>query len=181
MANDRTAVPFEPFFGGFVLETLTIGMYGESRNAIREYIQNAYDSVRHAIEDLAILGPDAGIIEITLATDSNSLSIRDNGAGLGANRAVKVLTRIGASRKDHRKNAGFRGIGRLAGIAFSDTITFTTKAKGENVATTVIFDGRALREAMAPAAASRKSRYGFGEEARRSIQKRCWRCRRAFL
>ena len=35
MANKQTPVAFEPFFGGFVLETLTIGMYGEARNAIR--------------------------------------------------------------------------------------------------------------------------------------------------
>ena len=157
MANDRTAVPFEPFFGGFVLETLTIGMYGEARNAIREYIQNAFDSVQRAIEELAILRPGAGLIEIKLAADHNGLTIRDNGAGSGVRSAVKTLTRIGASSKNHRKNAGFRGIGRLAGIAFSDTITFTTKARGERVATTVVFDGKAMREAMAPSAASRKS------------------------
>ena len=157
MANDRTAVPFEPFFGGFVLETLTIGMYGEARNAIREYIQNGFDSVQRAIEDLAILRPGAGLIEIKLAADRNALTIRDNGAGLGAKSAVKTLTRIGASSKNYRKNAGFRGIGRLAGIAFSDTITFTTKARGERVATSVVFDGKAMREAMAPGAASRKS------------------------
>ena len=157
MASDRTAVPVEPFFGGFVLETLTVGMYGEARNAIREYIQNAFDSVQRAIEDLAILQSGAGLIEIILAADHNGLTIRDNGAGLGAKSAVKTLTRIGASNKNHRKNAGFRGIGRLAGIAFSDTITFATKARGEHVVTTVVFDGKTMRPAMAPDAASRKS------------------------
>ena len=38
MPPNETPVAVHPFFGGFVLETLTIGMYGESRNAIREYI-----------------------------------------------------------------------------------------------------------------------------------------------
>ena len=48
MANNQTRVEFEPYFGGFVLETLTIGMYGEARNAIREYIQNGFDSIQRA-------------------------------------------------------------------------------------------------------------------------------------
>ena len=157
MTSDRTPVSFEPFFGGFVLETLTIGMYGEARNAIREYIQNGFDSVQHAIEDLAILSPGDGLIAIELSADHNGLRIRDNGAGLRAKSAVKILTRIGASGKNHHKNAGFRGIGRLAGIVFSDTVTFRTKARGEREETTVIFDGKAMREAMTPGAASRKS------------------------
>lgn len=41
-----TPVEINPFFGGFVLETLTIGLYGEARSAIREYLQNGLDGVR---------------------------------------------------------------------------------------------------------------------------------------
>ena len=41
---DAKPLKIQPYFGGFVLETLTVGMYGESRNAIREYIQNGFDS-----------------------------------------------------------------------------------------------------------------------------------------
>ena len=135
---DQTPVPFEPFFGGFVLETLTIGMYGEARNAIREYIQNGFDSVQRAIDELKILRAGEGLIEIELAADKKSLVIRDNGAGLPVKSAATILTRVGASGKSHRKNAGFRGIGRLAGIVFSNTVTFTTKAKGEREQTTVV-------------------------------------------
>ena len=80
MANSQTPVSFEPFFGGFVLETLTIGMYGEARNAIREYIQNSFDSVQRAIDELDILPPGGGLIEIDLAADGKTLTIRDNGA-----------------------------------------------------------------------------------------------------
>ena len=109
MANKQTPVAFEPFFGGFVLETLTIGMYGEARNAIREYIQNGFDSVQRAIDELNILPADGGLIEIEMAEDHNSLTIRDNGAGLPVKTAATVLTRVGASSKSHRKNAGFRG------------------------------------------------------------------------
>ena len=36
---DAKPLKIQPYFGGFVLETLTVGMYGESRNAIREYMK----------------------------------------------------------------------------------------------------------------------------------------------
>jgi hypothetical protein len=64
MATDATPVALEPFFGGFIIETLTcaIGMYGEARNAIREYIQNSFDSVQRAIEELGTLRPGEGLI-----------------------------------------------------------------------------------------------------------------------
>ena len=157
MTTNQSPVTFEPFFGGFVLETLTIGMYGEARNAIREYIQNGFDSVQRAIDELKILHAGDGQIEIELAADRESLTIRDNGAGLNVKAAAEVLTRVGASTKNHRKNAGFRGIGRLAGIVFSDTVTFRTKAKGEHEQTTVIFDAKSMRAAMVPGKGSEKS------------------------
>ncbi len=165
MTDNQTPVPFEPFFGGFVLETLTIGMYGEARNAIREYIQNGFDSIQRAIEDLNLLRPGEGLIEIELAPDKKTLIIRDNGAGLSVKTAATVLTRVGASSKNHRKNAGFRGIGRLAGIVFSNTVTFTTKAKGEREQTTVVFKAKAMRTAMAPGRGSSKSAEALLQES----------------
>lgn len=142
-------VGFTPYFGGFILETLTIGMYGEARSAIREYIQNGFDAIQRA-RDLKHLAKDAGKITITMAADKKSLIIRDDGAGLPAISAVQTLTRIGASSKKHTKNAGFRGIGRLAGIVFCDKLTFITKAKGERKQTMVVFDAKAMRAAMSP-------------------------------
>ena len=157
MPDDRSNVAFEPFFGGFVLETLTIGMYGETRNAIREYIQNGFDAIQRAINDLEILPAGKGVIEIELGSDRNSLTIRDNGAGLPMKSAAATLTRVGASNKSHVKNAGFRGIGRLAGIVFSDRVTFKTKARGERQETIVVFEAKSMREAMVPGKGSTKS------------------------
>lgn len=142
-------VPFKPHFGAFVLETLTLGMYGESRNAIREYIQNSFDSLRQAISDRLISETDAKV-EITLDADRNGLTIRDNGIGLRTENSVSVLASVGASNKDYRRNAGFRGIGRLAGIVFCDTLEFKTKAAGQNRRTVVTFDAKKLREKMSP-------------------------------
>ena len=157
MVSEQTSAKVDPYFGGFVLETLTIGMYDEPRNSIREYIQNAFDSIQKAIYELKILSAGQGRIDIELSGDHRSLTIRDNGAGIPAKVAVDVLTHIGASTKDHRRNAGFRGIGRLSGIVFSDTVTFTTKAKGERRQTTVVFDAKAMRAGMSPGRGSARS------------------------
>jgi hypothetical protein len=137
-----------PFIGSYVLETLTTGMYGESRNALREYVQNSFDAIRSAVA-AGLMTLDVGRIDVLLA-GPNSLVIQDNGVGLGSASAWGTLTAIGASKKDRKRDAGFRGIGRLAGIAFCDRLSFTTKAAGENVETTVTFDCLALREGMSP-------------------------------
>ncbi len=149
MKNKVENRSFQPHFGAFVLETLTMGMYGESRNAIREYVQNSFDSIRQAVRE-GQLDSDQMRVEITLNTVVGEMVIRDNGGGLKASSAVDVLVAIGASRKDFRKNAGFRGIGRLAGIVFCDQLTFSTKAKGESKCTTVIYDAKLLRELLEP-------------------------------
>ena len=146
-------IKIEPYFGGFVLETLTIGMYGESRNALREYVQNAFDSIRRAHRKSGGQLTE-GLIKITMGSDKESLSIRDNGSGLPRGSAVKILTSIGASGKDYKREAGFRGIGRLSGIVFSNQMVFATKAAGEDVITEVTFDAKGMREAMKPDSAS---------------------------
>lgn len=151
--NNPQELKIEPFFGGFVLETLTVGMYGESRNAIREYIQNGFDSIQKATKT-RLLDDDEGLIKIEMGEDKDSLVIRDNGTGISEKNANSILTRVGASTKDSKSSAGFRGIGRLAGIGFSNTVTFTTKAQGEKLTTTVCFHGDRMRELMNPSKGS---------------------------
>jgi molecular chaperone HtpG len=142
-------VPFKPHFGAFVLETLTLGMYGESRNAIREYVQNSFDSLRQAVHEGLVLEKDVKV-EVTMDEEKNWLNIRDNGTGLSTANAVDVLASVGASNKDYRRNAGFRGIGRLAGIVFCDRLIFSTKAAGEKQKTVVTFLAKELREKLTP-------------------------------
>src|SRR5262249_18749804 len=101
LTEQHAPIAFHPFFGAFVLETLTIGMYGEARNAIREYIQNGFDAIHRAVHDLKIMPVDDGRIEIEMAADCNSLIIRDNGAGLSVKTAANTLTRVGASGKSY--------------------------------------------------------------------------------
>ncbi|KUR78049.1 ATP-binding protein [Novosphingobium sp. FSW06-99] len=135
--------------GSYVLETLTVGMYGEPRHAIREYIQNAYDSIRRARRS-KWLEPAKGSVTITLDDLASTLTIEDDGTGISAATAWSVLSSVGASSKDRRQQAGFRGIGRLAGIAYCDELRFVTKYAGETTETTVTFDCVRLRAAMDP-------------------------------
>jgi len=137
-----------PYIGSYVLETLTTGMYGQSENALREYVQNSFDSIRAATR-LGIMTKSQGRIDVTLA-DSDALVIRDNGVGISTSAAWGTLTSIGASKKDRTKDAGFRGIGRLAGIAFCKKLVFRTKAAEELTESTVTFDCVVLREGMNP-------------------------------
>lgn len=140
------AVP-PPLIGSFLLESITTGMYGERRNAIREYVQNSLDGVQAAVAAKIL---KAGREKITLTIDAGkkTLTIYDNGIGLPYRVAMSTLTTVGASRKQRGREAGFRGIGRLAGIAFSNTLQFRTKAAGDTVETIVSFDCAALRKGM---------------------------------
>jgi molecular chaperone HtpG len=142
-------IDFVPHFGAFVIETLTLGMYGESRNAIREYVQNSRDSLLQAVDD-GLITADQARIDVEMDADNNGLTIRDNGHGIRTENAAKVLASIGASNKDYRRNAGFRGIGRLAGIVFCNRLIFRTKTKGQKQFTEVIIRADELREKLSP-------------------------------
>ena len=136
-----------PLIGSFLLESITTGMYGERKNAIREYVQNSFDGIQTAIE-AKVLQKGTGRVSLTLSPDKKTLVIYDNGIGLPHRIAVNTLTAVGASRKERGRQAGFRGIGRLAGIAFTKTLRFRTKAAGDDLETIVEFDCEALRRGM---------------------------------
>ncbi len=139
--------------GSFFLETLTTGMYEDPFHCIREYVQNGFDAIQDAIRAGDLAADDGRIlISIGGSTRAPSLSIRDNGTGIPAARAYSTLVSLGASRKTPALHAGFRGIGRLAGIAYCTTLRFTTKARGENVATVVDYDCGRVRGYFSPGA-----------------------------
>jgi len=135
-----------PHIGAFVLETLTLGMYGEPRHTLREYVQNSYDAIRAAQRTKFL--QDRGVVRVRLAEDS--ITITDNGLGVSAAQAWNTLTSIGASKKDRERDAGFRGIGRLAGMAYCDELTFRTTFPGETSVTLIKFECKKLVRAMNP-------------------------------
>jgi hypothetical protein len=153
-AVPRAALPPDPIqVGSFFLETLTTGMYEDPFHCIREYIQNGFDAIRAGVRG-GILKEDDGHILISLGGSARapSLNIRDNGTGIPTANAYSTLVSLGASRKTPAHDAGFRGIGRLGGIAYCTKLRFTTKAQGEPVATVVEWDCGLVRSYFSPGA-----------------------------
>ena len=125
--------------GKFTLESLTTGMYSEPESCYREYIQNAVDSLDTALAQGLIKSQDFRI-EIIVDGLRQEISIKDNGTGIGKDRARSTLLDIGNSTKLHTVNRGFRGIGRLGGLSYCKKLSFCTTALGEDGKTLIIFD-----------------------------------------
>lgn len=139
--------------GVHLLETITLGMYSEPLHCVREYIQNAFDSIR-AARRKGLLGPEDGRIDVIVDAHSRTLQIRDNGTGLSPEEAVVSLVDIGYSDKADTgdaaaANAGFRGIGRMAGISYCGRLTFETSDGGRRMGY-VTFDAQGINRLTRP-------------------------------
>lgn len=132
--------------GMYLLETLTSGMYNDPLSIYREYIQNAADSI-----DILRSQKKKKTMKIDIELDpfNKRITIHDNGFGIPADIAQKTLSSIGSSDKAHSGLRGFRGIGRLGGIAFSDKAIYRTKAQGENTESIQEWDCKKLKEFLA--------------------------------
>ncbi|KTE32409.1 MULTISPECIES: ATP-binding protein [unclassified Sphingopyxis] len=139
--------------GSYSLESLTTGMYEDPRHCIREYVQNGYDAIR-AARAVELIGPAEGLVTVSISGSQSrpTITVKDDGTGIPSAQAVGILVSVGASTKRSTLNAGFRGIGRLAGIAYCTTLRFSTTVAGEDVATIVEFDCGRLRGFMKPSA-----------------------------
>ena len=73
--------------GKYTLESLTSGMYASPLDLYREYIQNAVDSFDDAINRNVELASKLHI-EITISQEDGRITIRDNGCGIKASKAV---------------------------------------------------------------------------------------------
>lgn len=121
--------------GGNILKLITSGMYTTPLCIYREYIQNAADSIASSDQR------ENGRVEVNIHVDSMRLSIRDNGPGLTHSQAIKELLPIARSSKHNRYNRGFRGIGRLSGLAFGESVTFLTRHKDTDPVTRIVWSG----------------------------------------
>jgi molecular chaperone HtpG len=140
---------YTPKVGAFVLETLTTGMYVNPLDAIREYIQNASDAIISA-QKFKMLKNNAGLVIVSLDPSAKTLTVRDNGTGILSSDAIEKLLNIGMSAKIYGEQAGFRGIGRLAGIAYCKRLEFRTTFAHEDEMTSITFDCDSIRESIRP-------------------------------
>ena len=145
--DDAMTSSRQPTLGVHLLETITRGMYSEPFHCVREYIQNSFDSIRKA-RRTGLLTPDEGVVEIKINSIESSLVIRDNGTGLSPEAASVYLLDLGNSDKATSnegadQNAGFRGIGRMAGISYCNKLRFET-SDGDGRKCTVEFNARGI-------------------------------------
>ena len=124
--------------GSRVLSLITAGMYTNPLSLYREYIQNAADSLSSSGN------LELGKIEIIIEPTQSQIIVRDNGPGLSRDQAIRDLLPIARSRKSIKDDRGFRGIGRLAGLAFGESVEFITRQTRSQKATKIKWDGRAL-------------------------------------
>ena len=139
----------EIIIGKNTLESLSTGMYSDPLSIYREYIQNATDSIDHAVSTGLITLSDAEI-QIIIDAKAKSVRIRDNGTGIATAEVRKTLSDVGNSMKDYTRDRGFRGIGRLGGLAYCDSLYFITSSAGEAQKSVMKWDCRRMRELLAP-------------------------------
>ena len=135
--------------GKYTLESLTTGMYSDPKIVYREYIQNSVDSLEMAVAS-NLIELEQMRIDIVINKENSTISIRDNGMGISCADACETLMNVGNSKKRHSNNRGFRGIGRLGGMSYCDTLVFITSASHEHMKTIVSFDCKKLRNLLIP-------------------------------
>ena len=136
-----------PRIGGALLDVITTGMYSDPLMVYREYVQNSADSIQTAV-DMGVLSPSDGTVRFEVSGSERTISIEDNGLGVTNSEAARALGSVGVSEKKGISQRGFRGIGRLGGLAYCDTLRFETRAGAEQLVAVVEWDGRKARELL---------------------------------
>ena len=121
-------------------------MYVDPMSMYREYIQNSADAVELAQSAGLLHGP--GQVEIRMDQSTRTVFIRDNGSGVGKEHFVHQLTALGGSTKRGTNARGFRGVGRLAGLAFCQELIFRSRQNGENTVHELRWDSREVRSLL---------------------------------
>lgn len=140
----RETVP-ETFIGHDVLELVSTAMHVDPMAVYREYVQNAADAIDAARLAGGLSAAEAGRVDISVDRAMRTVRIRDNGCGIPATEFGHRLTALGGSVKRGRFVRGFRGVGRLAGLAYSQELVFRSHASGDSAASELRWDCRELK------------------------------------
>lgn len=132
--------------GKDVIESLTLAMYDDPKFIYREYIQNSADQIDIAFDNGMIESKDECKIEIKTERIERKITISDNGTGVPSEKVLSVLKSIAQGVKDRTKHKGFRGIGRLGGLAYCDKLIFETSYPGENIKSILTWNAKELRQ-----------------------------------
>jgi len=118
--------------GGEILPILTTGLYRETLDALREYIQNAIDANARGIE---------------LIIDPSTITVSDSGHGMSPSEAKRAI-RLGISDKNPTENVGFRGIGVYSAFNLCELLEIYTKKARSRVGSRIVFHFGAIREEL---------------------------------
>jgi len=132
--------------GKNAIENLTRGMYEDSRIIYREYIQNAADQIDYAVKH-ALFNEEL-YIDINIDEKNRDIKIKDNATGVKRDMIESTLAYVADSEKIKGVDKGFRGIGRLGGLAYCEKLRFITTAKGENKKTIMEWDAKELNRML---------------------------------
>ena len=104
-------------------------LYPRKLEIVREYIQNASDAL-DAFSRIADHIDDDSAPQIKISIQGKSLLIWDNGIGMDE-AEIQKLKRIAYSEKREGQDAGYKGIGRLAGIAVAKKLLISSTSYGD--------------------------------------------------
>lgn len=135
--------------GKNILENLTTGMYYDSKVIYREYIQNACDQIDKAVKEGIFSDANEGSVDIEIDSRARRITIRDNATGISVESFRRQLEDIANSDKVRGVDKGFRGIGRLCGLAYCKTLTFSSTFLGEPICSVMIMDAQKMRDMIA--------------------------------
>ena len=133
----------ERFVYGAVLEALTKGLYPDKRHVLREFVQNAFD----ALYDLRRADKSAQLMPIQVRLERPSIFIYDEGIGM-SEQLMRQYRYVGFSEKDPSLSVGFRGIGKLSGIAVAKRIVATSSRRGARKRYEVVIDADGMFEVL---------------------------------
>lgn len=135
------------WIGKDVLELIAGGMYTNPLSMLREYIQNAVDSIDAAYACDLIAFEDHRV-DIKIDKARRSIKIRDNGAGIAKDDFVQTMLSIGGSQKRGSTQRGFRGVGRFAALSYCREVRFRSSVIGEDTVSEIKWDGVKFKSAL---------------------------------
>ena len=134
--------------GKDVLELLSSAMYVDPLSIYREYVQNSADAIEEARSAGLLASDEDGEVQIRIDAEQRKLILRDNGIGIPIDEATERLLAIGASPKRGTRARGFRGVGRLAGLAYARSLTFRTRSSNDREVLELRWDCQRLKAAL---------------------------------
>ena len=144
VSKKRKIRPIKASIGRQILDIITSGMYNNPMMVLREYIQNAADSIDELCSRRNFNSDNCFIIVEVNGRD-RTISVLDNGTGIPRECVEQRLGNLGFSSKERAYRRGFRGIGRLGGIGYCDLLRFETRSNSREPVSVVEWDSRNLQ------------------------------------